>query len=541
MAGRMVLAAPSASSRGPWCGRLCLLVCGAVFQLGLTMRASAGDLHEVDPDRLHLRLILPVGGSESVADGWQESCEELGLAFVQGSGPWGFGPFKSFDCGTVAKRSKVAEGDSYWLWLSEAHRKGATAATAELTGGKDQRTLVAVDLPISLRRGEAELLGTRSVALALAGGLLGQLPFLGRVAAEDLKVGASGGQRLRRPKAAGSLGLPPPPQDLDLFTLERDEESGIWHPEPQAHAVAVAGVTDGWEWVVTPELKANDQVILVQDGRGLEAQAEAFQQGLLRELKASREVRAAPAGRLGKAAGAAAAAERPSRFAASGMASLRYGRANGVDPILKQVSGISLIAEFTAFRSADLRLVGDYWPSVSTSVSTGLSHLAGQRALLALAFLLPREWLGPFDRIDLAPRIGRWSMSMSGTRLDPNNQPAVASFTMKGALSLGVETGIEALVFGPHRLRAYAAYDFGNNPLLKTQKTRVTTLRSGLDGVISLGQSRAFGVPLSLAPLLVGAYEQLSFQRQGVTSDIVEIKSVSFSMVYLGLGLAVSW
>ena len=492
--------------------------------LALATRAqpAVAQAADVTAERLKVVLVASSAKAESlrVDDFWEDACAALGSAFRAGSGPWGLGLFTGHDCATAPTENAAAE-ESDWTLLVVP--KGKTVAL-RLRYRRSKGDLGVATIPTG--KLGLELLTAKRLALKAAGVILSQLPVAGRVPQKlrDLEFPAT---RDDDPQA-----LPPPPKALDAFTLTYDPERGYWQPRLVTTASLVdKGEKGGLVWRLAAAPATG--VVWLQDSVGPRARTKELRDHMLATAKRYQahpeEFR--PPGAIARVSAAAISS------VGKGVVGLRYGQALYGEGVIRKLSILSFLVELRGAPLDGLRFYYDTWPSKNYTVATGLSHASGQRAVLGWSLALPKSWYGPFDRLDVVPKIGRWSMHLDYSFLADDGSKFLVPFEMKGALSLGGELGMERH-FGESLLRAWAGFDFGNNPLLKGQKTSVANTRAGLDALISgpdLG-------PVNLSALLFVLYESESLSLKGTDDSLaVAVTSISFATTYLGVGLALSW
>ena len=170
---------------------------------------------------VHIELVLPGKPYES---DWQNLCKLLAKSMAPGSGPWGFGIFRSATCFLGSKvTAGVAQKDSWLLQVSSQNNETrlslfppapAKSKDEQVTLGPQSQLVfpASTDLAAALKS---------STFVQLAGAyLLDGLPFVSQITAANLKKFET-----IEPLPAASL-LPPQPEQIEYLDLRADALTG---------------------------------------------------------------------------------------------------------------------------------------------------------------------------------------------------------------------------------------------------------------------------------------------------------------------------
>jgi len=479
--------------------------------------AAYGAPGDVKMDELVIALKADAKTRELIdaEDDWEDACDALARGFVRGTGPWRLGPFKKATCRDVAP----APAAGRWQLLVAQTGKQATltvrfgekvVATTDFEGA--EWTLV--------------FLQDATYAKLLALALLDQMPALGR--AGDARKAVDGDER------GTESALPEAPPRLMAYELGRDEARDLWRPRSVGAAIRVASddpkAPPRWRTVGKGKLAA-DAFVHAEAGRGAYADATAKR---LKDRHAKLTSRfASLAGKVGLVG----LGEVLASGTAAGYFGVRYGHSFFQGPVIRKMSFVGLLLELRGAPLDGLRLYYDVWPKALDPVESGATSFDARRLVVGWSF---GGALGPFDRIDVTPKIGRWSVSTSFTVPLENLPPETVEFNLDDALSVGLEGGLE-MRFGRMLTRGWVARDFDVD-VGKSQDTSVVDTRMGLDALIRGPWFSMSGMPTNLSFLAFTFYESVQLTRDAAAAaGQVSIDAVKYDVGYIGGGIALSY
>jgi hypothetical protein len=507
-----------------------------------------------------LRLVLDLDEAEAArleaADHWDAACEALATALAPGSGPWGLGLFAEHECAT----SVPAKLDpATWLLVVRSERDGRGAALRlrlmrhppgkKETGAKaDAATEASVS--IDGGAGGLALLADAAVASLVAAQLLDAAPAMGVVTPAmlgDKKRVLLGAAPLA--SAGGASALPAPPARLLLYRLRYDAARKLYRPTFVAEA-KLEGAADEEgaatrakkrrrpRWRLTSEAPLeldDDAPIFLHATTGRRGRAAQLAPRVRKAVQVKRDERESLAGKLG----VLQLGNLVSGAVASGFLGVRYGHSVTAGQVVGKMSIVSALFELRGAPLDGLRLYYDRWPEARESATLGAVSFSGERTVLGWSFGFGP--FGPVDRVDVVPKIGRWSIGTKFLVDVGTDEPTAVDFSVNHALSLGIEGGAEAAV-GSTLVRGWLARDFGVNPLEK-DGTSVTDTRAGLDAFVTGPRLGVAGVPFHLSFLAFTFYEIVSLTRNKAPDgpDEIVVSGIDYNAAYVGGGLALSW
>ncbi len=472
------------------------------------------------PSKAHIILVSDPEQREYLGDikVWPKVCKALGGALRLNSGPWGYGIATSNDCAVVTSRPK--EFKDWSLVISAS--KDAIQLELHFAG------IVKPLATSGFKPGEIKLdvLSKPEFVAVLIYDILEQLPMLSRLGAVTTKGNKS---KIILKNQDRFKYLLPPPVEILIYTLEFEATSKIWRP----HVVATARRPDTpigkvVTWDLDRAIPSNSGTLFLHDGSGRNWHGSMHS-----------DVIASTYDRITTKNVASIMAGTVKDQFAGGFVGLRYGRSITTGQLVNKVGLFSILAELRGSPINGLRVYFDQWPSVSDTAELDAVKFAASRAVFGWSFGFSST--GIFDRMDLVPRIGRWSLLLDYNVRNRSGAIETVRFKTIGALSTGLEIGLEKDI-GPVMLRLWAADDVGSNPLLRGLSTRVDDLRAGADLLAKGFNFSPLGKNINLTFLMFTLYENLSLRKKNAgASGEVAINALNLQIALLGGGLAVTW
>jgi hypothetical protein len=454
---------------------------------------------------------------------WPRACQQLGEALKTGAGPWNFGLFNRHECLSWDDRPSVASlSEDSWLVVVHFGRDRVDVSLFWSNFGKDR-------MAFSEMAGKAPLvhLADPEYARTVAAGLLDRSPFLSAVETEAL----------RRPAAGGDSLIPPPPSQLQIFSVEFDDSTRTFLAKRVATATRSSDTSGPLAWQLDGEIPAGPKLYAMSaSGRGSMAAALARSHATLaKELDetAGQEdgfTLSNPAAAIGSAM-------------ASGYVGLRHGRSLMADPLTGQVGFYGVFVELRGAPLKGLVFYHDVWPSVDvtpdpatgagTSVATSFSS---SRTLLGWSFGLAPGMV--VDRLSFVPKLGVTSIRNDIEIFSRGGISFQETFESKSALSYGLEVAAEWRT-DLFTSRGWLARDAsvgsgGKGP----DAVEVVDSRYGIDLFIDGPRLRSLGRRASLSFLVFGLMEQVAFTK---SDPDAAVKSIDYDINYVGGGVALAY
>ncbi|MBM4253039.1 MAG: hypothetical protein FJ146_13785 [Deltaproteobacteria bacterium] len=491
---------------------LYILIAVAGLISGKAFGAISSALHvilvadDVQMDRL--------GGSKV----WGRACKTLGKSLSQRTGPWGFGIMTSYDC-QVVKAAPSAFKDWTLIVTATAERIKLELYFAEIAKPVATTGFKPADKPL-------EIMAKPKFTSCLSLELLEQLPAISRLG----KVVNKGDKSQITIKNQSTYeNLLPPPVELLIYTLDYDAPAKLW----RVHVVSSAKRTDSptdkqISWMLDRPIPNGVGPLWFHDASGRN----------MHEIMHEEVIQSTHDQMLAKSLAAVVSSSVKAQFA-GGFLGMRYGRSITTGQLVNRVGQLSVLAELRGSPINGLRLYYDLWPEVSDTAQLDAVKFGASRAVLGWSFGLTLG--GPFDRMDFVPKLGRWSILLDYNVKNQSGLIQTVQFKTTGALSAGLEIGLEKDI-GPLMLRLWLADDVGSNPLLRTLSTRVDDLRAGADLWIKGVSVNPLGKSTNLTFLLFGLYENLSLRKKiAGDSGEVAIDALNLQIAIVGGGLALTW
>lgn len=507
--------------------------------INLVLFMTAAPAHAADFGEGELAVVLAADAPATLAadELWDDACAMLADKLAPGKGPYGFGVFPAHSC----HRGKT-DAAGWQLRVSQKDGKATVALYAEAKGKPLAQT------SFEAKEHTLRFLGDEDFAELVAADLLDQLPAALRVAPS---LYSESDRTVSLPVRDGksSFGLPPPPAKLALYELEPVDGTRGFRARKLAEAKRYDRKTKsapGRRAKVEGELvyKLSTKTPLELGDRQVWAHSAAGRRSNGKALKkALKEAEVALAARfdslLGKV-GLLSLGNIVSGSVSSGFVGLRYGHSIFRGAVIEDISMIGLLVELRGAPLDGLRFYFDSWPTVNADADAGAILFKGSRAVFGWSFGL--DLGGLVDRVDLVPKIGRWSVRTVFADIDENGERIEVPFDVSGALSLGIEAGAESS-FDWMLMRFWVARDFGYNPFDKSKTTTVTNTRAGLDALVRGPVFGLFGSPVSLSFLGFALYENVDLRKKKSEDEeeSVTIDGVTYNVGYLGGGFALAW
>lgn len=430
----------------------------------------------------------------------------------------GLGAFRKFDCKAGSESAQL--GPNWNLIVIPDKTKMRLEVT--LSGFSKPLAMTefrATDLSLTQ-------LKNPELTTLLAADLLEQLPMLSAVVPSIYKPNLPA---IAVKVNKGDKYLPAPPTELSIYSLELDPATHFWF----AHVVAIATRKPEPEksqivWYLDRKLPKDQGQLWIHDVDGRSVHHEELSKQIDTVIEELWTKETSPS-----------VTDRVTGQFSSAFVGMRYAHSISTGQLVNRVSLVSVLAELRGAPIDGLRFYYDIWPSVREAAALGAVRFSGNRLVAGWSF--GRAMGGIFDRIDLVPKVGRWTMDMAFNVTDQNGEVRNIEFKTVGALSFGLQAGVEKSL-NRVMLRLWASDDFGTNPLVKGSVTRVNNLRAGIDTLIKGPSHKIRGKDINLSFLLYGLYENMSLTKtvSSATEDI-EINGVRLQIALIGGGLAIAW
>ena len=496
-----------------------LLYPGLLFSLWTLSSAQA---HADTPDLTKISIHL-VGTQDQLSqlganDHWPQACKALGKSLRPKYGPWGLGAFRAFDC---KAGNETAQLGPNWNLV----------VIPDKTKVRLEVTLSGISKPLAtteFRATDLSLTQLKNPELTtlLAADLLEQLPMLSAVVPSIYKPNLPA---IVVKVNKGDKYLPAPPTELSIYSLELDAETHFWF----AHVVAIATRKPEAEknqivWYLDRKLPKDQGQLWIHDVGG----RSVHHKELSKQIDTVVE-------ELWTKATSPSVPDRLTGQFSSAFVGTRYAHSISTGQLVNRVSLVSVLAELRGLPIDGLRFYYDIWPSVRETAALGAVRFSGNRLVAGWSF--SHAVGGIFDRIDLVPKVGRWTMDIAFNLADQNGEVRNTEFKTVGALNFGLEAGIEKKI-NRLMLRLWASDDFGTNPLIKGSVTKVNNLRAGVDTLVKGPSLKIRGKDINLSFLLYGLYENMSLTKTGSTAtEDIEVNGVRLQIALIGGGLAIAW
>jgi hypothetical protein len=535
---------------------------------GLAPNAYAAQKRNAVPAPLKIVWVRDLGrkDAESIKAGggvkaWAAACTNIAANLMAGKGPWGTGVFSTASCYIQDKGvdKKMAGKDLADPWVLR-FIEGEAEATLSLYASEEKNAplMSSAKFPGSVwamkfftDKGFAELVSMR---------LLNELPILGFVRKGSLEESL----KLKRsvayvpPSGSRLYSYPAPPLNLKIFTITKSNTVYLASLKGSAARDAYVDAAPAGEPDQTIAKKATptakyfvtwkfDEAAQVASANQHLAFHDALGAGkLVPELDSS----------INNAANDLHNAISTGLFSqllsgiksstASGYVGLRFGKqVLPGNSLLKKLTFFGLVGEFRGGLFNGLRY---YYNKVSEKVdsSRGISEKIGWSShIIGKSFGMSLSHV--FDRIDLTPKLGIWSIDAKlVTVLDENLIPIQTSnFNMSRGYSASLELGLE-WNSSWYKIRPWASYDYAG-AVSKISRNSITAKRVGLDTFLTVGPSFTLGKTSYKSALLgFAVLEQLTISDGSAKTASTESSSSSIPLLamtvgFVGAGAALSW
>ncbi len=485
------------------------------FFMFLCAAPSIANAKWTTPDHLNLKFYstTPHAASDQLEATWSSLCPAWGKKMLHGKGPLGGGIFLHFSC---YEEDRLIEGDRVDTPWELEIRSDTKAFSLTMLYGKEVLTQLkfpSISHPISLLQ-DAEF-STYSVL-----SLLDSLAVFRRVTKEDVSAN-------QLPSSVPLEGVVAP-LELTLYHLELStEKKMIWRP----HVVASATKQDangGFSYQLPASVSKLDFTTPIwahnQQGPGhLAAMAKPIVEQKYRQITQSFLENAQEAFATGFD---------------KGHVGFRFGlpMING-DTLGRKTSFVGLISEFRHGPLKGLNLSIDYWPTSTNSVDGGKASFGGSRENLGWTYSVFPIKKVPTLSFGLTPKVGIWNMKI----VVPSEGKEIP-FSVKNSVSLGLSAQTE-YTRQPFLFRLF--YENSFSVKFAFQSTQVMVDRTGLDFYWSLGQVGFLPKSVGVSPLAFMFNETFVFKKSASQSDLdsqeIAITKLSYTQLYLGCGVALTW
>ncbi len=439
---------------------------------------------------------------------FDRACARFGKSLTNNEGLWGSGPFKKVRCR-----------------LADAKKPSKTPWLLKVTGDETQKRF---EIFFVERRGQRFLQASYSIRtevgpLALmnqdSGSLIAfylshALPF------RSVLVGPLA-QNSDLPVLKGSVGKlsqVPPPQTLEVFTLDR--AAGFWRAKTAGKLEFRGENGKLLEWSLAELTQGVSEgqtlfVAQVEDNKELLARLDQ----LIRDGSDNFFNRFLNLGRSAYVGG-------------------RYGAPINARGVMAKAPLIGIFGEFRSGFFSGIRLNYDFIPQQRYADTFGVTDFSWSRFQLGYAF--SKNFSGRIiNSVDFTPRLGVANLKYDFVA-DPTTDAVSYDFKMSRAPTAGIEIGAEkATNFFRIRAWSFGSYSVGVLPIDKNHTT--VSFRVGLDlyrEFLSLG-------PFKLALLGFGAYESTRIKKKLNDDEAEEnlplVSELVLNSAFLGGGLTFTW
>ena len=494
---------------------------------------------------------------------WRKVCKSLGNTLKVGGGAWGSGGFTTFTCKESPSKSKKKKS-SWVLTLKQSDTE--IVATVHHLSDRSAEPVEFAKQQFAYSEDFLLFLEDEEFVDMIALSIMDQLPFFMSIQLRKDEADETI-FRARYPRVGGSrerkFPLILPAKELTFYTLEVDEKTGLFKSrvagtaklerlEPTGESArrknrGKRNAIEGYAYY-----KLDDQA--VKSARVGRLWGHNSQGRSRKSVETSKSIGVASTKLIDSASKGNLNSLLEGGFdlltnalldtAASGYVGIRYGKQIlAGDPLLAKTSFFGLLSEIRGGPLGGLRIYYDYLPTATNNLDGFKTSIGWSRLIFGTSLGFNPGFL--FDRIDITPKIGMWSLS--ATLPTEQNEEGitigVSDFKFKKQLSFGVEAGVEWQ--SPiYLLRTWYGFDMALS-LGKYGGSAVKSNRFGLDSFVNTGPDfSVFGANLKTALLLFVIYESVELsspQVKNSPADAGEISGITYDGGYAGLGLAISW
>ncbi len=530
----------------------------------------------------HAKIVLVKSKSRALPDNkknrknhrkeFKKACSNIGRALTVGKGPWGFGVFGSFSCYNGKRRISGKKTRPNWVVEIVDGIKQTQITIYRL--GKTKLKVSSVTMPPS--EFTHTFLSDVEFVDLVSYSLMDGMP-MGMMVSKSMLTDNPPTFKGRYPRAGRSYrfkhGLPDPPEELMLYTLDRNVKRGTW----DAEVVGTAKVAK----LVEPKVVGKKKKKRLKGGKihyeGSSSLSRAAASGAiwaqnskgpgmasaeLGELINDAHLNLSAAAKGGRfddfmAGDLGSLADMFIDSIAGGYLGLRYGlQVIPGDDIQSDTSIFSLLVEIRGGPLKGMRYYYDKVPEVKRTETVvnefDETETEEETSITWSRHVVGFSWgfgLGDLvDQVTFDPKIGIWTYNstlISSYAEDGETVASVSIFDLGTTVSVALEVGLEWLSDW-YTVRGWYAIDSGVS-LVETGGT-ITSNRFGIDGFFEAGPMFSlFGFPVKTALLAFYFYENVSIESSSVDPDAaleegeVEITGIEYESGYAGAGVLISW
>jgi len=537
-------------------------------------RAAEDDLVSglyLTSDYLKIEWISEGNFSEEAATGVKDqivlACQALGEAMLRRHGAWGLGIFSSYGCfehdvliaGSVGKASwvmTVSDSPKRLRLRMQMLMKPKPRQSNDLEKKTRERSSNRPEPEVALAEevpvGQIDLPGSEfqrelfldeayvAIVVAL---VYDNLPMALATSVNAHSVPVPAAVSAVSPKEKT-------PDRLQLFLLSFDLELGVWQVKSVGEAVAGTALGEGgstqvWQLNFDPTLNSKRlkraTVFAQRPSRPGRATG-----GLIKAMRARRKevLTDTTADGFEKIRNGIEAAI---RFAmldniASGYAGFRVGESL-VDPktaLFPRSQLIGLVGEGRSGITRGLRIYIDDVPRVNRNIDDVTLHYGFTRVLLGFGLgIEPHSFV---DRIEIAPKLGAWSVDARLPRRQEDRSVVVEDFKISRALSGGLEGSAEWEA-RQYLFRIWYARDLSAGAVLLGSGSSVVSSRYGIDWFLRGPSLDFLGKGWHLSYLLFALDDSVTLTGKKVNPapDEAPTYSIGSDTSFAGGGLSLSW
>ena len=218
----------------------------------------------------------------------------------------------------------------------------------------------------------------------------------------------------------------------------------------------------------------------------------------------------------------------------------RYGKSIArADPLLAQMSLVSIIAEIGGGPLAGLRWYYDVFPEVKSGSDGEEEYFNLRRASLGWAFNfeMPASIRPLINKVDLQPKIGLLDLK-SYTFVSTPDGKRRSDFDAKNIYDLALEAGAEN-TSSWFRSRLWGAFSTASLGVSNKTAVTVKSLRGGIDLYFDLYRSGHWD--LNLLTFVTVEHLNIAKDPKSLDANSRDIYSLSSDLAFAGLGLTISW
>ena len=525
---------------------------------------------------------------------WTKTCVSIGKSLLAGKGPWGTGFFSGFSC--FHDKRLILGKDRAVDWSYNIHLSGTKVLIQVARGGvlmddrmvaeaetgpkkksgdaQDQESpfeedddlqqveqaenkkpgpdqKVAVDdlkevgegfpmsdvFKLSLQKAEYApwVLFDEHIRTYLALGISDEMPAAMALPRRsvDWKSGTVNLSKLALPNVPKIM---PPYEAAVIYHLDYDMEQGLWRPTVISYAKRAKMKTKEPARVlyrlakVRPEKISRSKMVYLHNFGGPGRRHDHYQKQISERIAV---VEKNPPGSGVFAQAGQVVLDSLVDTLAAGYVGFRYGHpmVSGKEFISKaQMYGI--LGQVRSGPLAGLRIYFDLIPEVEEDIGGEKYKYGWNRTTLGWSFGYNLGFV--FDRIDFTPKLGVWNIDAELPVSSGSNVFTKVPVKIDYGLAVGGEIGAE-MVWSWAMFRLWGSSELGIS-LTGGSSSSVTSTRGGLDTWI---EGPGIGGPFHVSFLLFSAYESVTVKKDTTTENIP--LELSFSQIYTGAGLSLSW